>query len=611
MNTNLLERLKNACLIADGAMGTYFGQKYVSDGRVSEMANITNPGLIESIHMEYIMAGADMIRTNSFACNSSALSGHMMRGGKDRRTILNKIYEHTYAAYHIAEGAVYKSSRDILIAADIGPVPEYGSADEQDIMAEYYKMADAFIDCGAGLIWFETFSDFNYILPAADYIKSKSDAVIMASFCLNKFGYTKSGIGAKHILKTAAQSGLIDCVGFNCGIGSAHMYQVLKGLDLGSMPVSVMPNSGYPDIIQDRNVYQENISYFCDNMKAIAGLGVNILGGCCGTNPSYIRALKQAAGRTKAAGRKHFVYEAPGERRVNKTHNSFLNKLCRGEKPVIVELDPPHDGNPEKIVAASSLLKQAGVDLVTFSDSPMGKMRADSMMAGAKIQRELEIPVMPHVSCRDRNVIAMGSAFMGAHMNGIRNMLIVTGDPVPASDRNIVTAVYDFNAVKLMEYFGRLNQEYFPEDPVIYGGALNYGRANIEKEIDRMKKKCAAGADYFLTQPVYSDTDIDKIKYIKSKTDTKILCGILPLVSYRNAMFMKNEIYGIHVPDEIVARYNQNMSRGDGEAEGIEIACELAEKLSDTADGYYFMVPFNRASMICRIIERMKQACLI
>lgn len=191
-------------------------------------------------------------------------------------------------------------------------------------------------------------------------------------------------------------------------------------------------------------------------------------------------------------------------------------------------------------------------------------------------------------------------------MNGIRNFLFVTGDPVPSDSRNIITSVYDYHSVTLMNYVKQLNREHFSEDPIAYGGALNYGRKNIDAEIRRMQKKCEAGASFFLTQPIYSDEDIDRIRYIKSRIDTKIICGIMPLVSYRNAMFMKNEITGIHVPDEIIAQYDKNMSREEAQAAGVRIAAETTEKLYETADGYYFMVPFNRASMIAEILQKIK-----
>ena len=467
-------------------------------------------------------------------------------------------------------------------------------------------MAKAHLDSGVRLIWFETFSDFEQILPAAEWIRSVSDAFIMASFSVNMYGYTKTGISMRELLRTAEESSLIDGIGFNCGIGPSHLCRLLRRQNLGKMIVSAVPNAGYAERIENRMVYRDNAAYFCEAMEEIADLGVNMIGGCCGTNPSYTKKLAQTVGNRPAAKRLEDRPEERAESEIRYDNNPFIRKIYSGEKAVIAELDPPFDGNDRKMTEAAAVLKQAGVEMITFSDSPMGKMRASGVMSAVKIANQLEIETMPHIACRDRNAIGTGSEILGAYMNGIRNFLIVTGDPVPSGDRGSIKSVYDYNSVTLMNYIRQLNKEYFSEDPIAYGGALNYGRANIDAEIRRMEKKCRAGASFFLTQPIYSDEDVERIRYIKSRIDTKIICGIMPLVSYRNAVFMKNEITGIHVPDEIIAQYRKDMSREEAQAAGVRIAVEIAEKLRDTADGYYFMVPFNRARMIAEIMEEIR-----
>lgn len=598
--------LQNHRILSDGAMGTCYGEKYQRMDGTPELQNIRHPERIIEIHREYLQAGARLIRTNSFAANLATLAAEQQEQELTRQEKLALLAENVKAAYANAKQAAEEVNPDAFLAGDVGPVPEQGVQEPEDIMEEYCTIADALLTAGAEIIWFETFSDFQYVLPVAEYIKEKKDVFIMGSFCLNKYGYTRAGISAQRILEQAKESRVLDGIGFNCGIGSTHMYQILKNLNFGELIVSVSPNSGYPDIMNDRNGYQENIAFFGENMKEIAELGVNILGGCCGTTPEYIRYLNKVIepGMPK---RDKSINMVSRENGIHKEANTFYRKLQGSEKPVIVELDPPHDGNCEKIIQASLLLKDAGADMLTFSDSPMGKLRADSIMTGTKIQREIELPVMPHVTCRDRNRLGMGAAFLGAHMNGIRNLLLVTGDPVPGGDRGGITPVFDFQSIKLMEYVKQMNQEYFREAPFIYGGALNYGRANLDKEIQRMQRKIEAGADFFLTQPIYSREDVERIRYVKTKVDTRILCGIMPLVSYRNAGFMKNEVSGIHVPEEIVARYHKDMSRQEGEETGIQIALEIIEQLQDAADGYYFMVPFNRASMICEIMKAMKR----
>ena len=597
--------LTSRLLVTDGAMGTYYREKYGGTSRAPELDNLADPERIGAIHREYIEAGADIIRTNSFASNVQTLCPDGSVQTREAR--LRTVYENVSAACRIAKSAVKEAGcvlageeeagrgqtvetdrekirREICIAGDIGPLPAQRGA-----------------DAGIRLIWFETFPDLERILPVAEWIRSVSDAFIMVSFSVNVFGYTQTGIGMGELLKAVKESALIDGIGFNCGIGP-----LLKRQDMGDLIVSAVPNAGYADRIENRMVYRDNSAYFCEAMEEIAGLGVNIIGGCCGTSPSYTRKLAAAVGHRSPAKRLSDRPEERAESEIRYDHNPFIRKLYSGEKVVIAELDPPFDGNDRKMMDAAAVLKRAGVEVITFSDSPMGKMRASSVLSAVKTAGRLQIDTMPHIACRDRNAIGIGSEILGAYMNGIRNFLFVTGDPVPSGDRGNITSVYDYHSVTLMNYVRQMNREYFAEDPVAYGGALNYGRANIDAEIRRMKKKCEAGASFFLTQPIYSDEDIEKIRYIKSRIDTKIICGIMPLVSYRNAMFMKNEITGIHVPDEITARYDPGMSREEAQAVGVQIAAEIAEKLADTADGYYFMVPFNRAEMIAEIMEKMK-----
>ena len=600
-------------------MGTYYSQMHPTEENISELANITHPEQIERIHTEYIAAGAQLLRTNSFASHAEGLTGLPLHRADDRQATLRTIYDNVFQSYKIAQKAALNADRKVWIAGDIGPIPTNGAISDDEILTQFETMSDALLDAGAEIILFETFADFEYILPAIHYVKTRVleknisvSPVIMVNFCLNKFGCTKAGISASNLVKTAADSGVIDIIGFNCGVGSTHMKRIIQKLDFSDMLVSIAPNSGYPDFIRDRNIYQDNVGYFCENMMEIASMGINILGGCCGTTPQYIRELQKQlqlhfGANENVVRLRHHLSASTTDKSIDKIQNDFLNKLNAGKKVIAVELDPPQNGNADKIIHASTLLKQVGVDIITFSDSPLGKMRADSIASSILVNQQTDIATMPHICCRDRNVLAMGGAFFGAHMNGIRNMLVITGDPVPAGDKSTTGSVYDFNSFRLMNYFKQLNIEYFADDPMIYGGALNHSRPNLDIEIDRMHKKRAAGADYFLSQPIYSDDDIERIKYIKTKIDTKILCGIMPLVTFRNAMFVKNEMSGIQVPDEIIARYKENMSREEGEQVGIEIALEIIAKLQDTADGFYFMVPFNRAPMICNIIEKMQK----
>ena len=594
--TDFREVFRTGRLVTDGAMGTYYREIYGGGGRFPELDNVAAPERIEAIHREYIGAGADILRTNSFASNTETLS--QTWGEASREELLRKVYENVRAACRIAAGAVEKEApgRPVYIAGDIGPIPEHGSGDDEDgeeeILEEYRTIAKAHLDAGVKLIWFETFSDFKRILPVARWIRSVSDAFVMASFSVNMYGYTNAGLSAAELVGIAKESQEIDGIGFNCGVGPAHLAKVLRRQDFGDLVVFAAPNAGYADRIQNRNIYRDNILYFGEAMEEIAGLGVNIIGGCCGTSPAYIRQLSRMPGGRMIPRRFTDRPEKRADKDISYNNNPFIRRLYSGEKVVIAELDPPHDGNDAKMMEAATILKAAGVEMITFSDSPMGRMRADSAMSAVKVAGRLQVETMPHIACRDKNVIGMGAQILGAYMNGIRNFLLVTGDPVPSGERDVVTSVYDFHSVSLMKYLERMNREHFAQDPVAYGGALNYGRANLDAEIRRMERKCGAGASFFLTQPIYSDEDMERIRYIKSRIDTKVICGIMPLVSYRNALFMKNEIPGISVPDGIVDRYDRDMSREEAQRVGVETAVEIAEKLRDRKTGTSFTEHF-------------------
>lgn len=587
--------LEEKRLIIDGAMGTYYAGITDNENTVSEYGNITSPELIKKIHIDYINAGARLIRTNTFAANKAVLGVSK----EEQKQLIEKAYE---IAAEAVKDVSDKLQEEVFIAADIGPIPENSISDEDEIMSEYKEICEIFLKNGANIFLFETFSDLRYIKELVKYIKSRSEAFIITNFCLNKNGYTRTGISAKRLLEEINDIEEIDACGFNCGIGSGHMYQILEKLSLPENKfISAVPNAGYPEQLQNRMVFMDNAGYFGDNMADIASLGADIIGGCCGTTPEYISAVSDKTKDISKQRNVRICIQETDNLNSKIKGNDFYELLSRGKKVIAVELDPPFDAGYEKIIECAHALKQGITDIITIADSPMGRSRVDSILMSIKIAKEVEIPVMPHVCCRDKNMIAMRSSLLGAYINDIRNLLVVTGDPVPSVSRLSTTGVFDYNSIQLMNYIKQMNEEHFEEEPVYYGGALNYGRGRIEKVVERMNRKMEAGAKYFLTQPIYSDDDIERIKYIKKNTDTKILCGIMPLVSYRNANFIKNEIMGINVPDEIIDRYRSDMSKEEGEIIGAEIANEIIEKLSPFADGYYFMLPFNRVSIMDKI----------
>lgn len=604
----LKDFLKNNILLMDGAMGTYYQQLAEHKEDIAEVANFSEPNLIQKIHKEYLEAGADIIRTNTFAVNSVVLPNY----SKESREQLLRI------ACRIAKQAVAeekeRTGRSCFAAADIGPVSGGSDRSEEEIRSEYFRMCDVFLEEGMDIFWLETFSDLEFVPEILAYIKEKApDSFCSVSFCINKNGFTTAGQKAERLLFSENLKNA-DAIGFNCGIGSVHLKNVLSKCKLPKdVFVLAAPNAGYAETFSSRAVFLNSAGYFGENMAQVAELGVDIVGGCCGTMPSFIREMRKkisgkkevarVSGEEQLAAQEATSGKEPkaGLEETTSRNNILKEKLLRGEKVIAVELDPPYNADGEKLLACAKTLSKYPVDVLTFADSPMGRSRADSTLTALHISSQTGMQVIPHVCCRDRNVIAMRSLLLGAHMNGLRNLLIVTGDPVPGDDRKNVTGVFDYNSIRFMNYVTEMNAELFPEDGFFFGGALNYNFPNGEKVAERMEKKLAAGCSFFLTQPVFSDTDVERIKWLKERTGAKILAGILPPVSFKNASFIRNEMAGMNVPDEIMERYHTDMSREEGEQTGAEIARELMQKLDPYVDGYYFMLPFNRVSLMERI----------
>lgn len=606
---SLQEYLRERRLITDGAMGTYYEKKYGDADVFPEQENLLHPERIRDIHLEYLHAGARLLRTNTFATNPVFFPEETQR------------LENLRAGYDIAEAAVQKyreetgCAEDIFIAADFGPIGELEEQSAAEVLKDYRQMCDVFLDCGATVFVFESQRDDKYVKQLADYVKERCcDAFVLVQFTFDKSGYTRAGLSVRRINESmaGADAASIDAYGYNCGVEAGHLLQLLQAQPPYCRKfLSALPNAGYPLSLRGRTIYTENEQYFVKKSVEIAALGVDIIGGCCGTTPGYIRDLAQALEGVERGDKQ--VISRPPHADVQIRQNglaeesvsdAFLDKLSSGKKPVIVEMDPPFNGDISKVLAGAEKLAQAGADLLTLSDSPMARARMDAGALAAKLIREVGIPVMPHIACRDRNIIGLRGMLMGDYMNDIRQLLIVTGDPVARDARGTISGVFDMNSIRLMEYVTHMNEELYADDPLHFGGALNYHGANPDAIIRRMEKKIEAGCEYFLTQPIYSDEDVERIAYIRDALGerTKICCGIMPLVSYKNAMFLHNEMAGISIPEEILAKYDPDMSREAAQAVAVEISLGLAGKLSDIADAYYFMTPFNRADLICEII---------
>lgn len=576
----LKELLKNGILLTDGAMGTY----YRSIGGICEMseeANLKQPSLIEDIHRQYIKAGARLIRTNTFAANTAALGCDMPHVGE----ILS-------AAYTAAKNAAAGS--DAVIAADIGP-----GADA----AEYREAVDIWLSLGADTFVLETFTEPNTPAEVAAYIRSRApESFIHVSYALTDTGHTKNSYHADTLLSLSDNDPNIDSVGFNCGVGPLHMLGILKKLGRHSKPLFVQPNSGYPEMINGRVSYVPNPDYFADTLSESTAYGISAAGGCCGTTPEHIVCLgKRLYGEAPSCEAKRSADTANNSSAV--IESTFAKKLRAGKFVVAVELDPPFKPDSGKIIEGARILNDAGADIITMADSPMGKSRADSVITSLKIKRETGAEVLPHICCRDKNSVALRSLLIGAYMEGIRNVLVVTGDPVPGENRADVKSVFNMNSYTLTDMISRMNESVFDEGSICIGGAVNFNVSNKENELKRLLKKHRNGAYFFLTQPIFDDAAIDFIASLPKDRDYKILAGIMPPVSYKNINFLNNELAGVNIPQDIVKRFDPDMTREEAQKTGELIACEIIAKVKEHADGLYIIAPFNRCQMISSIIK--------
>lgn len=572
-------------IITDGSFGTYYAQKY-NTLEMPEFANTQYPDRVKEIHEEYIQAGANLIRTNTFAANPETMSGNA-----------DKLRENIKRGIELARAAAAKSDRQIFIAGDIGPMGTRGTED-------YCELVRIFLKEGISIFAFETFTDLEDILPAIHLAKEQG-ATVLVTFSVNQFGYSNLGLSARKLIEKAFLVEAIDGVGLNCGVGPGHMEKIMQSIrwQEGKF-ILALPNAGYPKRQKGYLLFNNQPAYFADVLQNMCEkYGLDLVGGCCGTTPAFIKELaEKVETNRKRGGKTTSSWTEPDLRRKSKAFFFDEEGKAKQKKLIAVELAPPLNGEDDQLLAAAFQLKESIVDVITFPDSPSGRTRIDSVLMAAKVKRETNIAVMPHICCRDKNAIAMRSLFLGASINDIHNMLIITGDPIPSLERQSTKGVFNFDAVGLMNIARDMNEERMTQVPISYGGAINQGRRNLDVEINRVKRKIDAGAEFFLTQPVFSKESAERIRQIKEETGARILCGIMPLVSRRNAQFMRNEIPGVSVPEAVVQRYPQKGTKEEGEAVGIAIAREMIELTKDFADGYYFSFPFNRVYMLEKIL---------
>ena len=575
-------------LLFDGAMGTWFAAQPGRAGEPCEKADLEHPEEIAAIHRAYLEAGCRAIKTNTFG-----VGAELAENGEEQAERLIE------AACRLALDAA--RPYDAWVFADLGPAPR---GKELSPAENYIRQAEVFLRQGVTHFLAETLPTDEGIPELARYLKEACPAsFLIVSFAVGFDGTTRDGcLGSELFHRTAALPG-VDAVGFNCVSGPHHLLEYIRKLDLGGVTLSVMPNAGYPTVLGRRTVFQGTPDYFGEKLAEIAQAGAAIVGGCCGTTPEHIARAAAALKRERPAVSVRPRTEQP-EQRGEPHRNSLWEKLESGRRVIAVELDPPVDDNVQPFLDGVRVLRDAGADAVTIADCPVGRPRADSSLLACKLKRELDMEPLPHMTCRDRNLNATKALLLGLSMEGVHNVLLVTGDPIPTEDRDEVKSVFNFNSRKLAQYVSGLNEQVLTTPFRIFG-ALNVNARNFAMQLKIAREKEDCGVAGFLTQPVLSAEGLENLKLARETLHGKILGGIYPVVSHKNACFLNNEIAGIHVCDEIVAMY-EGKNREAAEELAVTISARVAREIAPYTDGLYLMTPFRRVELMRRIMEQVR-----
>lgn len=574
-------------LVFDGAMGTYYPDKSKRVLPECEMANLFDAEVIYNIHKEYVEAGAMAIKTNTFQANTESLG-----------TDFTIVKEVIVAGINLAKKAC--ENTDTIVFADIGPI----GVDKIVDTSEYLKIVDIFLENGINDFLFETFSEIGSLKEIAAYIKEKSkDSYIITSFAVNSEGETRTGDNGENLLFEAANSEFIDAVGFNCVSGPLRLREYLESINLPEKTISIMPNGGYPTVIKNRTYYSANKEYFSSQTLKFLDYGVNIIGGCCGTRPEFIKEITEKISDYRYA-KKKITTKKRARLETPVTENLFRSKIEHGKKPIAVEFDPPKNLDMKKYMENVKFLANSGADAITIADCPVARVRVDASLTAYKIKNEIGIEPIVHMTCRDRNINASKALLLGLNLENILNIILITGDPVPTAEKDEVKSVFQFNSTKFAKLVSDMNENTFTNKMHI-GGALNLNARRFDLELARAKKKEKSGVDVFYTQPVQSKAAIENLKLAREELSGYIMGGLMPIVSYNNAVFMNSETSGFKLDDDIIEQY-KDIDRDQATKLAIDITYKYMNEIDNYIDGYYLITPFSRVDIIGEIIKKYK-----
>ncbi|MCD6387789.1 MAG: bifunctional homocysteine S-methyltransferase/methylenetetrahydrofolate reductase [Desulfobulbaceae bacterium] len=614
MKPDFVEYLRSKVLLGDGAIGTYLYSKGIELGKDTDRLNITDPDLIYSIHEEYIRAGSQLIETNTFGASRLKLQAAGL-GSKTREINL--------AGASIARRA---AGSDIYVAGSIGPTGvefplETEEANTGDIESAFKEQIETLLEGEVDILLFETFTYLDELLLAIKTARQITDVPIVAQMAYPSKGKTAHGVDALTCGLAAVEAGA-DVVGGNCGRGVTSLLTAIQHLTplKDRVPLSAFPNAGFPEIVGHRMVYPAQPAYMGQILAEMIKLGVRLVGGCCGTAPTHIHEFRQLLRiKRRPLAKIETIHGEADLTTVKEEQTAGCGRLLRdlqpNRLPVFVELDPPTHLDVSGVIEGARSLKENGADVVTLGENPLAVLRCDNLSLAHRIQQEVDIPSVIHLTCRDRNILGLQSQIMGAHTLDIKGILAVTGDPATSSDQPGVSGVFDVKSFGLIRTINQFNQgrnlagrDMKEKTDFSIGGAFSFRPSRPDVQIRRLERKAALGASFIMTQPLFDADTVEKMVEQTSHLDLLILPGIFPLISARNADFLHNEVPGISIPEETRKRLWRYEKVEDQRKAAMEITWNLISSIASFVDGLYLISPLNKWDITATLTRDIRKA---
>jgi len=589
---------ENRVYVFDGAMGTMLYSRGVYINRSFDELNITSPDLVLGLHREYVKAGADILETNTYGANRAKLSAYGLE---------DKIFEINAGGARLAREA---AGERVFVAGAIGPlgirIEPYGPTSVDEARAIFCEQAQALVEGGVDLLVLETFSDVAEIHEAIQAVRSVCDLPIVAQMTVQNDGNTSYGTSPELFTKRLDEWGA-DVIGLNCSVGPHTMLEAIEKMrEVTRRKLSAQPNNGLPRQVEGRMFYMASPEYMAKYAKRMIQAGINFIGGCCGTTPEHIKQICNAVaalspGRTTL---RVFVPEdKPADVQVTprELKSQLARRICGGEFVTSVEIVPPKGCDASKMLESVRLLKQAGISAVNVPDGPRAQSRMGVLAVSTLIQQQVGIEAVVHYCCRDRNLLGMTSDLLGAAALGLRNLLVITGDPPKMGPYPEATAVFDIDSIGLVNMVTRLNHGLdVGGNPIggptsfYVGVGVNPSAVDLDYELRRFEWKVEAGAEFAITQPTFDVRQLEAFLRRIERYRIPIIAGIWPLVSYRNAEFLANEVPGVVVPESVLERMHRVTDKDAAREEGLAIARETLQEVRHMVQGVQVSAPFGR-----------------